>query len=262
MDFQYLFSSLYIRPAHHNFPVKPSWTQDSRIKDIHSVRGCHDNDTLVDAKSVHLHKELVQCLLSLIVTAAHAGSPPAGNRVDLIDKDDAGRIFLGVLKKVADAGRTHTDKHFHKVRSGNAEEGNSRLACHRFGKQRLSCTRRAHQENTLGDPGSHLYIFFRSFQEIHDLFQLFFLLLQACHLSEGDLLVLLRAHPGPALTKAHSFRVGPAVLPVHHVEEQEKCCQYEKRRENIGHKPVLLGHIPKRVGHVILVQIVLHLVDI
>ena len=262
MHLQDLFSPLHIRPPHDHLSVKPARAQDSRVKDIHTVGGRHDDDALVDAKAVHLHKELVQGLLSLIVAAAHTGPPPAGDRVDLIDENDTGRILLGVLKEVADTGRSHADEHFHKVGAGDAEEGHPGLPRHSLRQQGLSCSRRAYQEHALGNPGSHLDIFFRRFQEIHDLLQLLLLLLQACHLREGDLLILLCAHPGPALAKAHGFRVGSAILPVHHVEEQEKRRQYKEHRKDICHKPVFLGHIPEGVGHVVLGQIVLHLIDI
>lgn len=86
-------------------------------------------------ETIHLNQELVERLLSLVVTAAHAGTTLSGNRIDLIDKDNTRGIFLGFLKQIADTGCADTDEHFNKIRTGNREERNACLTRHRFGKQ-------------------------------------------------------------------------------------------------------------------------------
>ena len=125
MNLQDLFTALYIRTAHTDLPVKTAGTEDCRIQDIHTVGRCHDDDAFVVSETIHLDKHLVQRLLSLIMTAAHAGSTASGYGIDLIDKNDAGRIFLCLCKKVADTGGTHADKHFHEIRTGNTEKRNA-----------------------------------------------------------------------------------------------------------------------------------------
>ena len=50
-----------------------------------------------------------------------------------VDEDDAGRVFLALLEQVADAARTHADKHLDEVRTGDAEERHVGLTGNRTG---------------------------------------------------------------------------------------------------------------------------------
>ena len=146
-----LFSSLNVRAAYRHLTVKTSRTKDRRIQNIHSVGSCHNNNALINPETIHLYKELVQSLLSFIMAAAHAGSSLSGNCIDLINKDDTWSMFLAFFKKVSYSGCTYTNKHFHKVRTGNREERYSCLPCHCFGKKGLTCSRRSYKQYTLGD---------------------------------------------------------------------------------------------------------------
>ena len=90
MDLEDVLSALYIRSSHRNLSVEAARTKNGGIKHVHTVGGRHDNDALVDAESVHLHKELVQGLLALVVRTAEACTSAPRHRVDLIDENDAG----------------------------------------------------------------------------------------------------------------------------------------------------------------------------
>ena len=135
MDAENLLASLDVRSSDCHLSVKSARPQNRRVENIHAVRRRHDDDALIDSETIHLNQELVERLLSLIVTAAHAGTTLSGNRIDLIDKDNTRGIFLGFLKQVADTGCADTDEHFNKIRTGNREERNACLTRHRFGKQ-------------------------------------------------------------------------------------------------------------------------------
>ncbi len=54
---------------------------------------CHDDNALIRAKTIHLDKHLVQCLLTLVVSAAHSCATASGYCINLIDKYDTRRIF-------------------------------------------------------------------------------------------------------------------------------------------------------------------------
>ena len=86
MHFQDVLPAPHIRGAHGHFPVKTSRAQNGRIQNIHPVGGGHDNNALVDPKTVHLHQKLVQGLLPLVMPPAHAGAPAPGHSVNLVDK--------------------------------------------------------------------------------------------------------------------------------------------------------------------------------
>ena len=102
VDTEYLLASLHIWPADRHLPVKPARTQNRRIQDIHTVGSCHDNDSLINSKAVHLYEQLIQRLLPLIMASAHTGSPLAGHGINLIDKYDTGGILFGILEQITD----------------------------------------------------------------------------------------------------------------------------------------------------------------
>ena len=106
-------------------------------RNVGAVGGGDQDDRLGLLKTVHLNQQLVQRLLALVMTAAQTSAALATDGVDLIDKDNRGRLRLGLGKQVAHAACTHAHEHFDKVRAGNAKERYARLAGNRFGKQRL-----------------------------------------------------------------------------------------------------------------------------
>ena len=88
-----------------------------RIEYVGTVGCCNDDDGLVAFEAVHLYKQLVQGLFALVVAAAQTCTALAAYRVNFVDKDDTGRIFLCLFEHVADAACADTDKHFDKVRT-------------------------------------------------------------------------------------------------------------------------------------------------
>ena len=56
MNFQDLLSSAHIRCTYRNRTVKSSRTQNRRIQDIHTVRCCHHDDSLIDTETIHLYQ--------------------------------------------------------------------------------------------------------------------------------------------------------------------------------------------------------------
>ena len=128
-----------IGDRHHNLTVEPARTQQRRIKHIGAV-GCRDDDdAFVCLKTVHFDEQLVQSLLALVIRIAKAMAARTANCVNLVDKDNARRVFLRLLEHVAHAACAHADKHLDKVRAGNGEERHARLARNRARQQRLTC---------------------------------------------------------------------------------------------------------------------------
>ena len=60
--------------------------------------------------------------------AAKAGAAMAADGVDFVDKDDAGRVLLGLFEHVAHAGGADADEHLDEVRARNGEERHVGLA--------------------------------------------------------------------------------------------------------------------------------------
>ena len=78
-------------------PIKAPGAQKSLIQNLRPIGGRQYNNTLRAIKPIHFSKKLIECLLALIVrrkliiTAFSDG-------VDLVDEDDARRVFLCILK--------------------------------------------------------------------------------------------------------------------------------------------------------------------
>src|SRR3546814_5521029 len=58
----------------------------SRVEDVGTVGGRDQDDSAARLEAVHLDEELVEGLLALVVTAAHAGATVATDSVDQIGK--------------------------------------------------------------------------------------------------------------------------------------------------------------------------------
>ena len=70
MDFQYLLSTANIGQTYSDLAIKTTWPQQRGIKYVRAVCCRNDNNAIVSTKTVHFHQELVEGLLSLVMTAA------------------------------------------------------------------------------------------------------------------------------------------------------------------------------------------------
>ena len=99
-----------------DFSVETACTEQGAVKHIHTVGSCQDDDTTVGSEAVHLCKQGVESVLSLIVSA-HCRVLAAGTTysIDLIDEDDARSFLLCLAEEVADARCAHADEHLYEV---------------------------------------------------------------------------------------------------------------------------------------------------
>src|SRR5699024_358041 len=88
MYFKHRFTASHIRTGDRNLPVETAGTEQCRVKDVGSVCCGNHDDAFVFAKAIHLHKKLVERLLTLIVAAADTGTTLTADCIDLIDEDD------------------------------------------------------------------------------------------------------------------------------------------------------------------------------
>src|SRR6185436_11613390 len=132
------------------------------------------------------------------------------------------------------ARRADADEHLDEIRAADREERNVRFARDRARQQRLAGSRRAHQEDALGDAAAELLEFLRFLEELDDLLQLVLGFVDARDVLEGDL--LLRARRELRLALAKGERLVAAALHLAHEEdpeaddEQERPPRIEDRR--------------------------------
>ena len=185
-----------------NTAVETARTQQSRIEAIGTVGGRENDDALVVIKTVHLRKQLVERLLALIVTAKAAAIALLADGIDLIDKDDAGGLFLCLFEQVANLGGAATDEHFDELGTGNREERNARLAGNGFGKKGLTGSRRADEQHATRQLGADLLIALGLLEEIDDLFKRLLSLFLACDVFKGNAHVFRRDNACARLAEA------------------------------------------------------------
>ena len=214
---------------HHDLAVKTAWAQKGRIEHVRTVGRRDQNDPFIGLKAVHLDQKLVEGLFALIIAAAKACTAMTTDSVDLVDKDDAGRVLLGLFEHVAHPAGTDADKHLDKVRAGNAEEGHTRLTGNGTGEQGLTRTRRADQQRALGDLAAKLLELAGVLEELNDLVQLFLGLVDTGHIVERDLVLIFGQQPRLGLAKAH----GPARAALHLTHEEDIDADQQQDRQGV-----------------------------
>ena len=202
----------------HDLPVEAPGPQQRRVEDVGPVGGRHHDDALVGLEAVHLHQQLVEGLLALVVAAAQAGAAMAADGVDLVHEDDAGLVLLGLLEQVAHPAGADAHEHLHEVRAGDAEERHAGLAGHRPGQQGLAGAGRAEEQHALGDAGAQALEALGVLEELLDLLELLHGLVHARHVLEGDLGLVDPHALGARLAEAHHL----AAAPLHLVHDEEE----------------------------------------
>jgi len=74
VNFQNLLAADHVGIRHHDLTVETAGTQQRRIEHVGPVGGGDQDDAFVGFKAVHLDQQLVERLLTLVVTAAEAGA--------------------------------------------------------------------------------------------------------------------------------------------------------------------------------------------
>ena len=97
-----ILPALEIGEFHGHAAVETAGPCQRGIERLGAVSRSEDHDTGVLFKSVHLREKLVRGLLALVIAAYEGTVTLFADRVDLIDKDDAGCLFLGLPEQVAD----------------------------------------------------------------------------------------------------------------------------------------------------------------
>ena len=102
--------------------VETARTKQGRIEDVGAVRRRQDDNVRTCLESIHLYQYLVQRLLALIMTTAHAGATLASDGIDLVDENDGRRVLFCLGEQIAHAAGTDTDEHLDEFRTGDTEE--------------------------------------------------------------------------------------------------------------------------------------------
>ena len=172
MNLQDLLAAFQIRVSHRDLTVETPRTQQSLVQNIRAVGGSNKDDALAVAETIHLHQQLVQCLLALVMATAHTGATLTTHGVNLINENNAGAVFLRLLKQVTHSRSTHADEHLNEVRTRNREERHPGFTGDSSRQQGFTRTGRAIQQHTARNLRAQSLVAGRILQEILDLLQL------------------------------------------------------------------------------------------
>eukprot|EP00037_Helgoeca_nana_P025280 m.274576 g.274576 ORF g.274576 m.274576 type:complete len:377 (+) comp26901_c1_seq1:1639-2769(+) len=159
-----------------DLPVKTTRPQKCRVKNIDSVGGRNDLDVVVGLESIKLIQELEHRPLHLTVSGLFRVEPLGSDRVELIDEDDGGRLFLCQRKRITDKLCAVTDEHLDQLRASKLQEGGVGLGGARPSHQRLPGTWRAIHQAALwwanSNGGETLLVLERQYDCLDQLFDL------------------------------------------------------------------------------------------
>ena len=141
-----------VGPVDDDLPVETARPQKRRVEDVRAVRRRDQDHVVLQLEAVHLHQQLVQRLLTLVVATTQTRAAMPADGVDLVDEHDARRRLLGLLEQVTHTRGADADEHLDEIGAGDGEERHPRLARHRAREQRLAGARRAVEQHTLRDP--------------------------------------------------------------------------------------------------------------
>ena len=224
----YLLAALDVGAVHRDLPVEAAGTQKRWVQDVGAVGGSDEDHGLVLLEAVHLHQQLVERLLALVVPAAQARAALAAHRIDLVDEDDGGSCGFGLLEEVTHAACAHAHEHLHEVRARDGEERHAGLARHGLGQKRLARSRRAHEQHASRDARAQLVEALGLGQEVTDLLELLDGLVHAGHVPELHLGTGLLGGLGLGLAKVH----GLAVLTLHLAHEVDEHADEDHRGQH------------------------------
>src|SRR5213083_2293005 len=105
--------------------------------------------------------------------------------IDLVDKDDAGRVLLALLEHIAYPAGADADKHLDEIRAGNCEERHVRFAGDGAGEQGLAGAGRPDEKHAFRDLAAETLKFLRIFQVLDDFFELLLRLVNAGDVLKG-----------------------------------------------------------------------------
>ena len=156
------------------------------------------------------------------MTATDTGTTGATHRINLVNKDDARRMLLGLLEHVADPASANTHKHLHKVRTGNTEERHLGLTRNGLGQQGFTGTGRTDHQHAAGDLATQTLKFGRITQKLNQLLHFFLGFFHPCYISKGSLDLVFTQQFGFGLAERHGATAATtAALHLAHKENKD-----------------------------------------
>ena len=138
-----------------------------------------------------------------MTAAPGIGTAGATQRIEFVDKDNAGRLLPRLFEEIADARGTDADKHLDKLGTVDREERHVRLAGDSARQERLAGAGRADEQHTFRNAAAKPAIAHGILQEGDNLLQFGLRLVDPGNIGEGRLGVGLDIDLGLAAADRH-----------------------------------------------------------
>ena len=187
MHLEYLLSLCKVWEVHMYLTIKTSCTQQCLIEHIDTVGCCHDDNTRVSAKAIHLCQQGIEGILTFVIAAiARILASSTTNSIDFINKDDTWCLCLCLSKCITNTRSANANEHLDKVRTRHREEWYASLSCHSLCQQCLTSSWRTYQESALWYLTTQFCIFLWLLEEVHNLLHLLLCSCLTGYILEGD----------------------------------------------------------------------------
>ena len=171
-------------------------------------------------------------MFPLVVPSAHTGAPLAANGINFVDENDAGTVFLGALKQVADPGGAHPHEHFHKLGTREGEEGHACLSRNGLSQESFTRSRGTDKQNALGNFRAHGGEALRGFQESDHFLEVLFGFLYSGNVIKFDARLGLHCKAGLGLAELHCL-ARPTRHPIGATGQENQRSNQQKREQQI-----------------------------
>ena len=153
------------------------------------------------------------------MAASETCTTVASDGVDFIYKNDAGSVFLPLFKQIANPRCTHSNKHFHEIRSADREEGNIRFTRDGSRQQRLSGARRTNKQDALWNSAAQFLKLLRLLQKVDNFLEFFLGFFDTGDIFKCHLLLMGSEQAGAAFAEGQCLVA--AALHLTHEEDPE-----------------------------------------
>ena len=215
MHLQNSLTALQIGQLYGDATIKATGAQQRLIQGFRSIGRCQNNHALATVKAIHLAQKLVQRLLTLVVAAELTTVTTLTNIIDFVDENNAGSLFLSLLKQVAHTGSAHAHEHFYEFTAANGEKRHLRFAGHGLSQQCFTSARRPHKQGSLRHIRADFLIFTGVMQKIHQLHQRFLSLILTGNISKALASLGLHINLSITLAKGHGIATHALAHKIH-----------------------------------------------
>ena len=170
------------------------------------------------------------------------------NRINFVDKNDAGGLGLGLTEQIPHPAGPHPNKHLDELRRRHREKGNSRFPGNGPSQQGLTGAGGPDQQYTLGDFGADGGKPFWLLQEGDHLLELLLGFGDAGHILKAHRHIALGLQPGLAAAESH----GPVGHLGRAADQQGQPPQQQQHQQAVRHQAsrgAIGAVIPHRQGN-------------